>query len=142
MGPLSWTIEKVQANWHELPLTDKIRLAKFGKRPVRGMIIRGQDKMMHAFVLTNPKQTPDEIAVMAGMASLDPTLLRRIASTREWLRHSAVARNLVCNPKMTVPEVKKLLNYVPIDELRRLARTGRVRAAVKRMIIRKLDSTR
>jgi hypothetical protein len=141
-SPVSWSLEQLQATWDQLTLPEKVRVARHGKRPARMLVLKGLDKSLHVHVLNNPGVTPEEIALMASMSSLEPTVLRRIAGDTQWLRHSAVARNLVCNPKLTLPQITRILKYVPNDELSRLARTGKVRQAVKQLIIKKLDRTR
>ena len=103
------------------------------------MILKGHDKMLHNFLLQNPHITADEVGVMASTVSLDPTLLRRIASSPEWARHKVVARNLICHPKMTLPEVTKLSRTLSNDEIRRLTRTGKVRTSVKRVLIKMIE---
>ena len=138
-SPLSWPIEKLQSEWQCLSMADKVRLAKHGKRPARALIMRLQDQQLHSCLLTNPKIAPDEVAVMAGKANLHPDLIKRIVTSQEWLRHTNIVRNLICNPKITTPQLTKLINHLPSDELRRLARTGKVRASAKQLIIRKLD---
>jgi hypothetical protein len=136
---VSWPIEKLQAEWHNLSVPEKVRAARYGKRPIRGWILKQQDKAMHNHLLSNPHISPEEVAVMAGMVNLDPAVLRRIVSSQEWLRHTSVARNLVCHPKLTLPQVTKVIGHVSSDELRRLTRTGKVRASAKRLIIKKIE---
>jgi len=141
-SPVSWSFEQLVATWDQLTVAEKVRVARHGKRPARMLILKGLDKTLHVHVLNNAGVTPDEIAMMASMASLDPTVLRRIAGDAGWLRHTSVARNLICNPKLNLPLVTKILKYVPRDELSRLARTGKVRQSVKQLIVKKLDRTR
>lgn len=141
-SPVSWSFEQLVATWDQLTVAEKVRVARHGKRPARMMILKGLDKTLHVHVLNNSGVTPEEIAMMAGMSSLDPTVLRRIAGDAQWLRHTSVARNLVCNPKLNLPLVTKILKHVPPDELSRLARTGKVRQSVKQLIVKKLDRTR
>lgn len=138
-GPMSWPLERVQAEWGNLQTPDKIKLAKHGKRPVRGMIIRGNDKLLHGFVLSNPHVSADEIAALASKVNLDPQLLKRIANSQDWTRHTQVARALICHPKTTLQQVSRLVDRLPDDELRRLTRGGKVRASVKRIIIKRLE---
>ncbi|MFH1129811.1 MAG: hypothetical protein V1754_00655 [Pseudomonadota bacterium] len=140
MAFLGWPIEKLRTHWDELNIADRLRLAKQGKRPARGLILRGTDRKLHSHLLLNPKITADEIAVLAR-SSKDPTLLRRIASNKEWLQNTDVVRNLICSPTMPLVDARKLLRYLSSDEMRRLTRTGRVRAALKREIIKYLDQT-
>jgi hypothetical protein len=138
-GPQTWSIEKLQAEWPNLSVPDRIRVAKYGKRPARGLVLRQQDPQLHHFLLSNPHITPEEVAVLAGLGNLDPVLLHRLATSQEWTRHMAVVRNLVCHPKATLQQVTKLVEKLPADELRRLTRTGKVRASVKRVIIKSLE---
>lgn len=138
-GPQTWSIEKLQAEWPNLSQPDRIRVAKYGKRPARGLVLRQPDPQLHQFLLSNPHITPEEVAVLAGLGNLDPTLLQRLATSPEWTRHLAVVRNLVCHPKATLQQVTKLVEKLPGDELRRLTRTGKVRASVKRIIIKSLE---
>ncbi|MCK5798352.1 MAG: hypothetical protein KAI47_14270, partial [Deltaproteobacteria bacterium] len=140
--PVSWPIERLQAEWLSLTTPEKIRVARLGKRPARAMIMRMQDKILHAFLLRNPKMGIDEIATMAGMVQLDPTLLRQIAMTQEWIRHTGVARNLVAHPKLPIPLIKKIMPHLSVDELRRLTRSGRVRASVKRLLMKRVERGR
>ena len=139
---LSWPIEKLQADWHTLTTPEKIRVAKHGKRPARSMVLRGGDKNLQAFLLVNPKIGIDEIAVMAGQASLDPALLRRIAMSPDWVRNSKVARALVTNPKLSTPLVQKVLPHLSVDELRRLTKSGKVRASLKRLFMKRIERGR
>jgi hypothetical protein len=139
MGPMNWPPEKLQTEWGDLNKSDKIRVAKYGRRPARGLIIRGTDRQLHQYLLQNPRITADEVAAIAGIKSQDPGLLRRIAANTEWMRNTSVVRNLITNPRMTMNLMGKLIRHLPEAELRRLARTGAVRAATKREIIRFLD---
>jgi len=138
-GVLSWPIEKLQVEWKDLPLPERIRVARYGKRPARALVMRLQDPQLHNFLISNPHITADEVAVLAGMGNLDPVLLKRLASSPEWTRHKTVVRNLVCHPKATLPQITQLVDKLGSDELRRLTRTGKVRASVKRLIIKKLE---
>ncbi len=139
---LSWPIEKLQTEWHQLSMPEKIRVAKHGKRPARLMVMRMQDKTLHAFLLRNPKIGADEIATMAGMVQLDPALLRQIAMTPEWIRHTSIARALISHPKLPTQLIQKLLPSISVDEARRLAKGGYVRASVKRLLMKKVDRGR
>jgi hypothetical protein len=140
--PAAWSFEQLQAGWDGLTMAEKVRVARHGKRPARMMVLKGLDKTLHIHVLNNPTVTPDEVAMMASMASLEPTVLRRIAMSAEHLRHTNVARALITNPKLPLPLVTKLLKHLPRDELSRLTKTGKVRASVKQAIIKVLDRTR
>ena len=139
---LSWPIERLQAEWSSLPQSEKIRVAKHGKRPARALILRSQDKVLHAFLLKNNGISTEEVAMMASMANLDPNLLRQLANAPEWAGTTSIARNLVANPKLPLPLVRKLMTHLPMDEMRRLAKSGNVRQAIKRMLIQQIERGR
>lgn len=139
---LSWGIERLQAEWPQLSQAQRIRLARHGDRPSRALVLRSQDKTLHAFLLKNPKIGADEVAHMAQLVNLDPNLLRQIATSPEWVRHSQVARNLVSHPKLPLPIVQKVVPSLSLDEMRRLTRTGKVRASVKRVLMQRITKGR
>jgi len=91
--------------------------------------------------LTNPHISTEEIASLAGNAALDPAALRRIAMSTDWLRSAEVVRNLVCNPKLPMPEVERLIRLLSRDELVRLAKSGRARASVKQAVAKRLKAS-
>ena len=133
-GPLSWSFDMLQSQWNGLTPAEKARVAKWGDRSARGLVLKKQDRMLQAVLLTNPKLTPNEVAVLVAKPGLNPELLLRIGVSREWTRHLSVTRALVCNPKLPIPQVNRLLKTIDLGELRRLSRSGRVRTVVKREI--------
>ncbi|MBW2730784.1 MAG: hypothetical protein JRH20_00240 [Deltaproteobacteria bacterium] len=139
---LSWGIERLQAEWSQLTQAQRIRLARHGDRSSRVLVLRSQDKTLHPFLLKNPKIGADEVATMAQMMNLAPTLLRQIATSPDWVRHTQIARSLVCHPKLPLPVVQKVIPHLPIDEMRRLTKTGKVRAAVKRILMQRITKGR
>jgi len=102
---------------------------------------RGRDKTLQIHLLSNPNISTEEVAAMAGSAGLDPAALRRIASNREWLRSAEITRNLICNPKLPLPEVERLLRPLSQDELARIYKSGRLRAVVRQAIQKRLTRT-
>ncbi|MFH1811331.1 MAG: hypothetical protein ABIJ09_21505 [Pseudomonadota bacterium] len=139
VGPAGWPIEKLLIEWPGLSVSDRIMVAKRGQLAARRHVLKLQDRNLQQYVLANPGLTSDEVAAMAAMTTLEPELLKRIGSRTEWLRHSSVVRNLICNPKVPMDLVEKLLGRLPETELRKLAKTGRVRDSVKRLIISRVS---
>ena len=139
VGAVSWPIERLQAEWQNLPLPERIRVARYGKKAARTFVLRQQDAQMLHFLLSNPHISVEEVTILAGMGNLDPLLLKRLVSSQEWTRHTMVTRNLICHPKATLPQVTQLLDKLAPEELRRLTRTGKVRASVKALIIKRLE---
>jgi hypothetical protein len=137
---ISWSLEKLTAEWDNLGTAERVRVARYGNRGARGVVLRSNDRTLMAHLLTNPHISTEEVASLAGNASIDPAALRRIASSTDWLRSAEVTRNLVCNPKLPMPEVERLLRTLPRDELLRLSKSGRARAVVKQAVAKRLKS--
>ena len=142
MGPKSWPIEKLRQEWENLSQPQKIQVARHGKKAARRMIMKKNDKQLVHHVMLNPHISVDEVAALANNPGLDPDLVRRIANSPEWTRHASIARNLVCHPKLPLPVVTRIVERLRAQDLRRLVRSGRLRAAVKRIVVKKLDRSR
>ncbi|PKN49361.1 MAG: hypothetical protein CVU63_02380 [Deltaproteobacteria bacterium HGW-Deltaproteobacteria-20] len=138
---ISWSLEKLTAEWDNLGTAERVRVARYGNRGARGVVLRSNDRTLMAHLLTNPHISTEEVASLAGNAAIDPAALRRIASSTDWLRSAEVTRNLVCNPKLPMPEVERLLRTLPRDELVRLSKSGRARAVVKQAVAKRLKSS-
>jgi hypothetical protein len=136
---LAWPLDKLQREWDRFSLPEKMRLAKYGSRAVRGMIMRLNDHALDNVLMQNPHIGAEEVAALVSKVNLDSTLLKRIATSEDWKRHPSVARNLLCHPKLPMPLVEKVMPQVPLQDLRRFARTGKVRASVKALIIKYLE---
>ena len=137
---LSMGIEELTRIWSNLSNAEKIKLASAGGRSARSYIARGHEKHLHAFLLRNKRVGIDEIAILAQNPSEDPSVLREIAKNKEWVMHLRVARALVLNPKLSVSEARKLLRYIPERELRQMAKSAKLRPALKREVIKSLSS--
>ena len=138
-GPLSWSAEKLQAQWSTLKMSDRVRVARQGDRSARSLVLRQQDKTLHAVLLNNSKLTPNEVALMVGKSGLDPTLIKRIASTREWTSRKAVARALICNPRLPLPQAIRLLRTLNENDLQQLSRSGNLRSTVRQEVGKQLS---
>ena len=109
---------------------DKIHIARYGKKDERMQIIRGSDRSLHRYVLTNPGLGLDEVVTIAKMNTMSPDILKAIADRREWAQRPDIAIALVRNPKTPVPLAIKLLRYVSPSDLRQLAKGSAVRMPI------------
>ncbi len=137
-GPLSWPMDKLQAEWASLPMSERVRVARQGDRTARSLVLRQQDKTLHAVLLSNSKLTPNEVALMVGKSSLDPAMIKRIAATREWTSRKAVARALICNPRLPLPQAIRLLHGLNEGDLKKLSRSGNLRSTVRQEVGKQL----
>lgn len=139
LGPAGWPIEKLIAEWNDLTMPQQIQVARHGKAAARRLVMKQNDRTLHHFLLLNPRISVEEVAVMAGLPGLDPDLLRRIANAQEWNRNLQVQRNLVCHPRAPMPLVTRLIEQLPVAEVRTLMRSGRLRASIKRLAMRRVE---
>jgi len=107
-----------------LSVQQKIQLGLSGGREERLALIRDPSKVAHVFVLKNPRIGIDEVQYAAKSPNLAPDALKLIADHKEWSGNAAICTALVRNPKTPVPMALKLLERVPLAELRALAKGG------------------
>jgi len=121
-----------------MSVNERQQAALHGRKDLRMLLIRDRNKTLHPFVLKNPAITLEEIEQIAKMPSVNPEVLRMIASNREWNRQATVCRNLVRNPQTPTKEAIDLLKHLPESELRSLAKSGNVRTAIQQAARKKL----
>jgi hypothetical protein len=112
-----------------MTVTEKMQLALAGDREARAYLLRDTNKVLHVYVLRNPRLGLDEVIYAAKMPSLSPDALKFIAEHREWGVNTTVCTALARNPRTPVPLVLKLLPRVPVSELKVIAK-GQGRAPI------------
>jgi hypothetical protein len=123
-----------------MTVNEKRQAALHGQRGMRLAVIRDRNKTLHQFVLRNPGLTLDEVEQFAKMPGVSPDALRMMATNPEWTRSPSVCRNLVKNPKTPLKESLDLLNKLPLSEVRALAKSQHVRAAIQQAARRKVNA--
>ena len=112
-----------------MTVTEKMQLALSGDREARAYLLRDTNKVLHVYVLRNPRLGLDEVIYAAKMPSLSPDALKFIAEHREGGVNTVVCTALARNPRTPVPLVLKLLPRVPVAELKVIAK-GKGRAPI------------
>lgn len=102
----------------------KMQLALSGDREERMALLRDVNKVLHAFVLKNPRIGLDEVHYAAKMSSLSPEALKNISEHKEWGSNTVICCALVRNPRTPLPLAIRLLNKIPLSEIRALAKGG------------------
>jgi hypothetical protein len=129
-GPLSERLKK-------MTVTEKMQMAMTGTRDERTALFRDVNKSLHLFVLKNPRIGLDEVQAAAKSPMVSPDALKMIAEHREWGGNPGVCASLVRNPKTPMPMALRLLDKVPMNDLKAIAKGGArdqiVQAARKRL---------
>jgi hypothetical protein len=101
---------------------EKIQKALHGTRDERNAIMRDRDRTLHPFVLRNPQLNADDVVTIAKNAQVTPDLLKQIGERKEWVQLPAIALALARNPK-TPPELAvRVLDHIPVEALRQMAK--------------------
>jgi hypothetical protein len=119
-GPLGTVAERLQ----RLTVAQKISQALSGDREVRTALLRDVNKSLHASVLRNPRIGLDEVQWAAKLTTLSPDALKLIAEHKEWGANGTVCTALVRNPRTPLPLALRLLDRVPVAEVRAIAKGG------------------
>ena len=107
-----------------MSVQQKMQLALSGGREERLALIRDPAKVAHVFVLKNPRIGIDEVLYAAKSPNLAPDAIKLIAEHKEWSVNAAICTALARNPKTPVPIALRLLDRVPMSELRAIAKGG------------------
>jgi hypothetical protein len=102
---------------------ERIRLAQHGDRAERLLLMKDPNKVIHTFLVQNPRITTDEVRYLASNRQANPDALRMIAEHREWVQNPGIVSALVGNPKTPVQTALKLMDKLPLSELRRIAKS-------------------
>ena len=118
---------------------EKVQLALHGTRDERNAILRDRDRTLYPFVLKNPQLDADDVIAIAKNTQVMPDLLKLIGERKDWVQRPAIALALARNPKTPPDLAVRVLEFVPVEGLRQLARgTGVLphvaQAARKRVI--------
>lgn len=108
----------------EMTVTEKMQLALAGSREERLALMRDVNKAIHVFVFRNPRVGLDEVQYGAKQTTLSPDALKMISEHREWGMNPTVCTALVRNPRTPLPIAVKLLDRIPANELRAVAKGG------------------
>jgi hypothetical protein len=114
----------------QMGVADKVKLAFFGNKEARSILVRDPIRMVAMAVVKSPKIREDEIEAISKSRQVCEDVLRHIANTKEWVKSYSVKLNLVANSKTPVPIAMKLLPHLREPDLRKLAKSKNVPAAV------------
>ena len=129
-APASPQSQNVAEMLRALKTPQKIKLALFGNRTVRALLIRDSNRQIPLFVLQNAKLTEDEVVEFSRNSNLDDSVLRAIANSSQWMKSYSVKMNIVSNPRVPLDLSLRWLKFVQEKDLRLLARSKNVSSVV------------
>jgi len=122
-----------------LSVVDRLKVAMWGTREERTILVRDHNRIIAAAVLSNPRVNDAEIEAFARMPNVSEDVLRTIGNTRAWVKHYGVVQALTRNPKTPIAVSLALLPRL-IERDVRLITADRnvpeaVRVVAKRMLV-------
>jgi hypothetical protein len=109
---------------HALSVAQKMQLALAGDRTERFVLIRDTNKVIHIYVLRNPKLGLDEAQAASKLHSLSAEAIKYISEHTQWSANPLICANLVRNPATPLPLALKLIDRVPMYDLKAIAKGG------------------
>lgn len=123
----------------EMTVTQKIRSAMLGNATMRMLLVRDSNRLVAEAVARSPRLTENEVIRIAAARTVSDDVLRIIASNREHTRSYQVKLNLVCNPRTPFSFTSRLLPHLRTNDLRGIARSKNVPAAVNKLARQQLS---
>ncbi len=114
----------------KLSMPAKIRLATLGDAFKRNVLIRSPVKIVALAAIKSPRVSEFEAAHYASNQALDESVIRHIASRREWTKLYGIKYSLCRNPKTPVTEAMRLLPFLREKDLTNLSKSKGVPSAV------------
>ncbi len=110
----------------------KLRVALFGDREVRQLLIRDSNRIVAAAVVKNPKFTAREAESAANSRNVNDEVLRLVARHRDFAGMYTIQHALVKNPRCPVDTALAFVAHLNDHDLRLLLKNRNVSDAVRR----------
>ena len=124
----------------DLPVGQKLALAKKGNKDVRMILIKDSNEMVALEVVGSPRITDGEILAIAMMRDVSDKVLRLIAGNRKYRQNKQMVLALLNNPKTPVGVSLGLgINSLTDRELDDLVKNRNIPGAVSRAAKQILD---
>ena len=125
----------------EMTRTEKIKIARSGNEAERRAVLKDRDSSIHHFVLNNPNMKPKELTALIRGGGVSGAFLKKLCERPDLMNNRGVAEALVVNPLTPTDVAVRLVNRIPMELARRIARSSTykppvVNAAKKRVLNR------
>lgn len=120
----------------ELDGSARARLAMKADRSERQILCRDASPQVLLALLSNPRLEAEEVLAVVKSTHAVAGVLERVATERRWMSSAEIRTAVVRNPKTPTPLALRLLDTLPITELREMAKMGSLREDVRRAAFR------
>ncbi|MDH3284091.1 MAG: hypothetical protein OEQ13_05080 [Acidobacteriota bacterium] len=116
----------------KLNVGQKLRVALFGTREERGILVRDTNRIIASTVVKNPKFSEQEADAVSKSRNVNEDVLRLIAKHRDFSRSYQIQRNLVCNPRMPFEMSMRLIPRLHDRDLKLISNNRNLPDGVRR----------
>ena len=127
--------EQILARLPQLPLGQKITLARRGPARVAGALLAEGHAQVLPVALDNPHMTEAQVLKALAREKLSLAVVQAIANHRKWSQTYNVRLALVRNPSAPLATVLAYLPELTVNDLRELAAPGIVPETLRRYLL-------
>src|ERR1700730_17285808 len=131
--------EQLLARLPQLPLGQKITLARRGTARVAGALLAEGHAQVLAVVLDNPGLTEAQVLKALSRESLPVGVVKGVAQHRKWSHTYNVRLALVRHPSSTLSIILAYLPELTVSDLRELAAPGIVSESLRRYLLAEIQ---
>jgi len=106
----------------QMNVRERMHLATKADRTERATLLRDGSPQVLMGLLTNPRVGADDIVQIIRNPQASPGVLDRVSKENRWMANSEIQKALVRNPKTPAPIAIRLVDSLPTEELRKLAK--------------------
>ena len=125
----------------QLDPAQRMQLAIKADRAERQILCRDTSPQVLLGLLSNPRLEAEDVLAIVKSNHATAGLLQRVAKERRWMSNAEIRTAVVRNPKTPTPVAVQLLESLPMNELRAMAKMGSIREDVRRAAFRVLQKT-
>lgn len=118
-----------------MELSERIKLAAKADRPERIILCRDTMTPVLLSLLSNPRLDGENVLAIVKSVYANPDILQRVSADRRWLANTEIRIALVRNPKTPTPIAQRLLETLPMTELKALAKIGASKEDLRRIAL-------
>ena len=104
----------------KMNVAEKIKIALFGNKEIRKILINDPNRLVREAVLQSPKLTDSEVEGFAKLKSAADDVIRRIAFNKQWTSKYSIALSLIKNPKTPVSFSLNYLDKLIVRDLKQI----------------------
>jgi hypothetical protein len=127
--------EQLVARLPQLPLGEKITLARRGPARVAGMLLGEGHAQVVPIALDNARLTAAQILKVLAREKISPDVVLAISQHRKWGLDYNVRLALVRNSNATLSSVLKFLPEISVEDLRELSAPGIVAEPLRKYLL-------